>query len=71
MATERQATITRMRAFARKYRRALATVETLERERLTVYQEARACDPPVTFKEIADTFGITEAAVMQKIKRES
>lgn len=68
---DRAAVQKRLRSLARRYNRATATLAKLERERADLYQEARACTPPITFKWIADTFGVTEAAVMQKLRREA
>lgn len=52
-----------------RYERATGNVAALEDERAELYEEARRLDPPMTFREIAAVYGITEAAVMQKIRR--
>ncbi len=69
-ASDRKAVIRKLRTVAKRHDRASAALAAAERERTEVYLEARAVEPPVTFREIADIFGVTEAAVMQKLKRE-
>lgn len=39
------------------------------RERAAIYAEGRELDPPMTYAEIAEIYGITEAAVMQLVKK--
>lgn len=58
-----------LRALHKRHTRASMTLAECEAQRTTLYLQARALDPPMTFKEIADIFGVTEAAVMQKVKR--
>lgn len=58
-----------MRTFAKRFEAKQAEVAKMENDRADLYIAARAIDPPLTFRVIADTFGVTEAAVMQKIKR--
>ena len=60
---------TKLRALHKRHARTTGQLDQLEDERTKLYLEARALDPPMTFKEIADIFGVTEAAVMQKVKR--
>lgn len=67
--TEQERTVKNLRRLAARYNRAVAHLAALEDDRAEAYLAARALDPPVTFKAIADAFGVTEAAVMQKIKR--
>ena len=66
---EQQRMVTRLQAFERKYAKVAGVLADLEAERSRLYVEARELDPPVTFRDIAGVFGVTEAAVMQKIKR--
>lgn len=69
MANERTAMLARLRALQKRYDTAVSRVDALEDERAALYVEARNMTPPITFRTIADIFGITEAAVMQKIRR--
>lgn len=64
---EQRAIAAKLERFAAKYRKAAAGLAALEDERTALYLEARAAG--VTFRDIAAAFGVTEAAVMQKIKR--
>lgn len=48
-----------------RYQRAQARIDELWREREEMYIAARQLKPPLTFRQIAEVFGITEAAVMQ------
>lgn len=57
----------RLRALKRRHDRVTASLHAVEEQRAVLYLEAR--DLGLTFKAIADIFGITEAAVMQKITR--
>lgn len=68
-ASERATVRRRLRALHGRYSRAQRAMKAYEEERTALYIEARALVPPMTFKEIADIFGVTEAAVMQKVKR--
>lgn len=61
--------LTTMQRFARRFEQAQAKVAAMEDERADLYIAARSIDPPLTFRQIAATFGVTEAAVMQKINR--
>lgn len=61
----------RLEALQRRHARHQGKTKDLEDERSRLYVEARELDPPMTFREIADIFGVTEAAVMQKTKRHS
>ena len=64
---EQRAVVAKLERFSTKYRKTTATLSALEDERTALYLEARAAG--VTFRDIAAVFGVTEAAVMQKIKR--
>lgn len=67
--SERSAMIRRLKSFHRRYTRHVEQVRADEDERSRLYLEARATNPPITYREIAEVFGVTEAAVMQKVKR--
>lgn len=56
----------RNREVGRRVNQALLDYEA---ERTVIYVAGRELDPPMTYKEIAAVYGITEAAVMQKVKR--
>ena len=68
---EQRAILRKLKALNHRYSKALAIVNECEIERGDLYLEARALTPPVTFRDLADVFGVTEAAVMQKVKRHS
>lgn len=59
----------KLRALHRRYTRAMTRVDEIEELRSQAYFEARSLDPPLTYKTIAEVFGVTEAAIMQKEKR--
>lgn len=59
----------RLTTFRRRYLRDAARAEATEQARTDLYLAARELDPPLTFKDIADVFEVTEAAVMQKVRR--
>lgn len=61
--------VRRMQRFRVRYDRATTALQQLEDERAELYEAARQLDPPMTFREIAAVFEITEAAVMQKMRR--
>ena len=67
---ERSAVLRRMTSVRARLRAANARVAELEAERTEVYRAARQLDPPVTYRYLADHFGVTEAAIMQKLKRD-
>jgi CRP-like cAMP-binding protein len=69
MTREQQRAVTELRKLAERYRRAKSTVDGLDEERGLAYARARAIDPPLTFKQIAEAVGITEAAVQQKLAK--
>lgn len=69
MASEQAAVLRRMAANKTRLTKAESALAKVEGERTALYLEARALEPPVTFKDIADVYGITEAAVMQKVRR--
>lgn len=50
---------------AKLYQRTQNRIDELWRERVDLYAAARELKPPLTFRQIAEVFGITEAAVMQ------
>lgn len=64
-----RAMVRRLSTIRRRLERVNASWKALEDERTQAYLAARALDPPMTFKAIADVFGVTEAAVMQKVTR--
>lgn len=66
---ERQLVMRKLRALHRRYTRTMQRVDECEVLRSELYAEARALTPPITFKSIAAVFDISEAAVMQKLKR--
>lgn len=66
---EQAALLKRMRKMRAQYEKVLARAETMWDQRGAVYEEARALDPPLTYAQIAEAFGITQAAVMQKIAK--
>lgn len=63
------AMVRRLARLRGRLERANEQVRQLEAARTQLYVEARELDPPMTFKAIADVFGVTEAAVMQKVTR--
>ncbi len=65
---DRQDVLRDLKRMARKLEKANAMAAECELERLALYQRARAAG--LTFKAIAAVFGITEAAVMAKLRRE-
>lgn len=65
----RTAVVAKLRRLKVRHDRATAALLALEEERVALYQEARDLDPAITFREIAGIFEITEAAVMQKLRR--
>lgn len=67
--TDQQTVLRKLKRCHVQYTRATAAVEALEEERLALYLEARRCSPPITFRAIAAVFEVTEAAVMQKLRR--
>lgn len=69
MASEQSAMRRSLRGLARRHASMIERAQVVEQERTAAYMAARALTPPLTFKEIADIFGVTEAAVMQKVKR--
>lgn len=66
---EQRKMVTRLRQFKRRYDRQMAKARAIEDERTDQYLAARAVTPPLTYAHIADLFGVTEAAVMQKVRR--
>lgn len=69
MPESQAAVLRKLRACAARYEKAQATMEALTVERGDLFVAARECDPPITWKAIADIFGVTEAAITQKVKR--
>lgn len=61
--------VARLRRLRRSLDLANARVRALEDRRTALYLEARQLDPPMTYMAIAKAFGVTEAAVMQKVSR--
>lgn len=59
----------RMRTNRTSIARARAHLEKVEAQRTALYLEARRLEPPVTIKALADAYGVTEAAIMQKVNR--
>lgn len=66
---DRQLVMRRLRALHRRYTRTMQRVDECEELRSQLYAEARALDPPITYKSIAAVFDVSEAAVMQKERR--
>ena len=66
---EQERMLAYMRRFAKQFEAAHAKVAAMEEQRADLYIQARALTPPLTFRQIAQTFGVTESAVMQKISR--
>lgn len=66
---EQRALAQRMREFRSRYKVLAAGMEKMEAQRAALYVEGRKLDPPMTFREMADIFGITQAAVMQSVDR--
>jgi hypothetical protein len=62
--------LARLRSLHGRHKKAVDRLEALEQERAELYLEARAMTPPITFKSIAAIFEVTEAAIMQKLRRE-
>ena len=46
-----------------------AKLDEVERDRADLYVKARSLDPPIEVRQIAKIYGLTEAAVSQKVKR--
>lgn len=61
--------ITKLTRSYKRLQAAGARLDVLEAERDRLYEQARAMDPPVTYAAIAAVFDVTEAAIMQKVKR--
>ena len=59
----------RLEANRRKLERLNEVLEALEAARGDLYLAARSADPPVTYADIANVYGVTEAAIIQKVKR--
>lgn len=68
--TAQRQMLRRLTTFRKKYQRDTARAEATEQARTDLYLAARELDPPLTFKDIADVFEVTEAAVMQKVRRD-
>lgn len=66
---ERQLVMRKLRALHRRYTRTMARVDECEELRSQLYVEARSLTPPITYRSIAEVFGVSEAAVMQKERR--
>lgn len=66
---EQERMFRRMRTFKVGYDRSVARAQAKEQARTALYLAARQTRPPITYQEIADVFGVTEAAVMQKVRR--
>lgn len=66
---EQRAAMVQLRRVRARLDRANARLAQIEDDRAAAYVAARACTPPLTFQVIADEFGVTESAVMQKHKR--
>lgn len=66
---EQRAALTQLRRVRDRLDRANARMAQIEDDRAAAYVAARECTPPLTFQVIADVFGVTESAVMQKHKR--
>lgn len=67
--TAQRQMLRRLASFRKKYLRDTARAEATEQARTDLYLAARELEPPLTFKDIADVFEVTEAAVMQKVRR--
>jgi len=65
----RTSLVRRMRALRARHARATSTLQDIEDQRTAMYEAARALEPPLTFREIAEAFDVSEAAIMQKMKR--
>lgn len=66
---EREQMLKSLRQLHARYEKATAALQAIEDERAELYLAARSMDPPMTFRAIANVFGVTEAAVMQKLRR--
>lgn len=69
VASDEAGMLAELRALNQRMKRATTSLDECERQRSELYAKARAMDPPLTFKQIADVFGVTPAAVMQKLDR--
>lgn len=67
---EQERMFKRMRNFKLRYDKAMIRAANIEQQRTDLYLAARLTNPPITYQEIADVFGVTEAAVMQKVRRD-
>lgn len=59
----------KMQRFAQRGVKVNQALNDYRDELTAVYMEGRQLDPPMTYKEIAEIFGITEAAVVQKVNK--
>lgn len=55
--------------FNNRYKKLAAGMEEMERRRGVLYAAGKESDPPMTFRELAEIFEVTQSAVMQKLKR--
>lgn len=66
---ERAGFVRSLKALARRHRHTVELLARLDEERATAYEAARALDPPMTLRQLADIFGVSEAAITQHISR--
>jgi hypothetical protein len=59
----------RAKALAQRHERISARMGEIEELRTDIYEEGRACDPPLTFQQLATVFKVTTQSVIQKIDR--
>ena len=66
---EREALLRSMRALAARRAKAASVLTAIDQARVPLYEQARAFDPPLTFREIAECFGVTTTAIQQACVR--
>jgi transcription initiation factor TFIIIB Brf1 subunit/transcription initiation factor TFIIB len=69
MPRDRDALLAELGQVAAELEVAEAERTELYAKRLAIYQEARALDPPVTQRELAERAKVTEVAVIQALRK--
>ncbi len=68
-ARDREQLLAELDTVAAELEQAEAERTELYAKRLAIYQEARALDPPVTQRELAERAKVTEVAVIQALRK--
>jgi hypothetical protein len=65
----RNTKLRRLTKLAERHRQLSSSLAKVDAEVTDAIFDARALDPPITKKVLGDLFGVTEAAITQRMKR--